>query len=54
MYCMRNFNERIRKIIQSRTQTQNKIAKDIIQLFNNNSSNSIHTYLYCMRLTLQN
>ena len=29
---------RIYKIIQSRTQTQDKIAKDIIQLFNSNSS----------------
>ena len=29
---------RIYKIIQSRTQTQDKIAKDIIQSFNSNSS----------------
>ena len=31
----------IDKKIQSRIQTQYKIAKDIIQLFNNNSSNSL-------------
>ena len=32
---------RIYKIIQSRIHTQDKIAKDIIQLFNSNSSNSL-------------
>ena len=34
-------NSRIYKIIQSRIQTQDKIAKDIIQLFNSNFSNSL-------------
>ena len=40
---------RIYKIIQSRTQTQDKIAKDIIKLHNCNDR-YIHTYLYLVIL----
>ena len=49
MYCMKKIKKvkekkkkrkkgRIYKIIQSKIESQDKIAKDIIQLFNSNSS----------------